>query len=80
MRRLVALLGFLVLAGCSPSADRASLADPVGARIAAVTAAAASLLNQSAVSGSDQTPRWRFSGRWFAAGPFALRRPQHFGG
>ena len=53
---------------------------PTEDEIAAVTAAAASLLNQSAVSESDQTPRWRFSGRWFAAGPFTLRRPQHFGG
>ena len=26
----------------------------------------------------DETPPWRFSGRWFNAGPFAMRRPHGF--
>jgi hypothetical protein len=25
----------------------------------------------------DKPPAWRFSGRWFNVGPYALRRPHH---
>jgi hypothetical protein len=25
----------------------------------------------------DTAPAWRFSGRWFNSGPYALRRPHH---
>ena len=43
--------------------------------LAAVVAAATELLRSSAVLDEDQVPSWRFSGRWFNAGPYALRRP-----
>ena len=45
--------------------------------IAAVIAAAQELL-RTRVEDVDETPAWRFSGRWFNAGPFAMRRPRGF--
>ena len=52
------------------------------AELAAVMAAADTLLKQRARENyvaevAIDTPTWRFSGRWFAAGQFSsLRRPQ----
>jgi hypothetical protein len=43
--------------------------------LAAVVAAAQIVLARRAVATSDQTPAWRFSGRWFHGGPLARRRP-----
>ncbi|MHB1087167.1 MAG: hypothetical protein ACYC19_00185 [Acidimicrobiales bacterium] len=43
---------------------------------AAVIAAVEELLRARVVDAvSDDTPAWRFSGRWFHAGPLAMRRP-----
>lgn len=44
---------------------------------AAVIAAAQELLRTRVEDvNDDETPAWRFSGRWFNAGPFAMRRPR----
>lgn len=43
--------------------------------LAALVAVAEELLRAPRVRVTDTTPAWRFSGRWFAAGPYALRRP-----
>ncbi len=43
--------------------------------MAALIAAAEELLKQQSSYIADDLPAWRFSGRWFNAGPFALRRP-----
>ncbi len=43
--------------------------------LAAVIAAAEVLLRQEVRRVPDPTPAWRFSGRWFSAGPFHNRRP-----
>jgi hypothetical protein len=52
---------------------------PTDDELAAVTAAATLLLQTShGEAAANTTPVWRFSGRWFAAGPFALRRPKPF--
>jgi hypothetical protein len=43
--------------------------------LAAVIAAAEEVLRQEVRRVPDQTPTWRFSGRWFNSGPFHHRRP-----
>lgn len=43
--------------------------------MAALLVAAQELLRTQALVVSDPLPSWRFSGRWFNAGPYALRRP-----
>lgn len=43
--------------------------------LAAVIAAATELLRAPSADYEDGPPSWRFSGRWFNAGRFALRRP-----
>jgi len=45
--------------------------------MAALIAAAEELLKPGRARVKDKLPSWRFSGRWFNAGPFALRRPHH---
>jgi hypothetical protein len=45
--------------------------------MAALIAAAEELLKEERRRVRDQPPSWRFSGRWFNAGPYALRRPHH---
>ncbi len=43
---------------------------------AAVVAATAAILSRGPlVEAADPVPAWRFSGRWFNAGRFTLRRP-----
>ena len=42
---------------------------------AAVVAAAQEILLEQRVVPLDSAPTWRFSGRWFNAGPYATRRP-----
>jgi len=46
--------------------------------LAALMAVAQELLKKEPMVLVDQVPNWRFSGRWFNAGPFANRRPVHF--
>jgi hypothetical protein len=43
--------------------------------LAAVVAAAEAVLRVELARPLDLAPAWRFSGRWFNAGPYALRRP-----
>jgi len=43
--------------------------------MAALLVAAQELLKSEVRVVTDQLPSWRFSGRWFNAGPYALRRP-----
>ena len=43
--------------------------------MAAVIAAAEEVLRREVRRARDETPPWRFSGRWFNHGPFAHRRP-----
>ncbi len=43
--------------------------------MAALIAVAEELLKAQAAVVDDQVSSWRFSGRWFNAGPFANRRP-----
>ncbi|MBW4078556.1 MAG: hypothetical protein HIU84_08650 [Acidobacteria bacterium] len=44
---------------------------------AAVIAAAQELMRERIHDEElDPTPAWRFSGRWFHAGPLAMRRPR----
>lgn len=44
--------------------------------MAALAAVAQELLKApGAMDLVDNAPSWRFSGRWFNAGPYALRRP-----
>jgi hypothetical protein len=45
--------------------------------MAALVAVAEELLRQRETPDLDGPPAWRFSGRWFNAGPYALRRPHH---
>ncbi len=45
--------------------------------MAALIAAAEELLRDERRRVKDKAPSWRFSGRWFNAGPFTLRRPHH---
>jgi hypothetical protein len=45
--------------------------------MAALIAAAEELLKQERRRVKDKPPAWRFSGRWFNSGPYALRRPHH---
>lgn len=47
--------------------------DEMAALLAAAEEVAASMAAPSAV---DETPAWRFSGRWFNRGPLADRRPR----
>jgi hypothetical protein len=45
--------------------------------LAALIAAAEEVLrSEKAVTIVDQAPVWRFSGRWFNAGPYSDRRPR----
>jgi hypothetical protein len=44
--------------------------------MAALVAAAEELLRAERRRARDRAPSWRFSGRWFNAGPYAGRRPQ----
>ena len=41
----------------------------------ALAAAGEQLLREGRGVVSDPLPVWRFSGRWFNVGPYALRRP-----
>ena len=44
--------------------------------LAALVAVAEEFLSAaSVVTATDPVPAWRFSGRWFNAGPFSNRRP-----
>jgi hypothetical protein len=43
--------------------------------MAVLIAAAEELLKAERRRVRDTAPAWRFSGRWFAAGRFAMRRP-----
>ncbi|MGD1013174.1 MAG: hypothetical protein ABR963_02130 [Acidimicrobiales bacterium] len=43
--------------------------------MAALVVAAEELLKSQARVVADAPPSWRFSGRWFNAGPYAYRRP-----
>ncbi len=43
--------------------------------MAALIAVAEALLRDEREIVEDEVPAWRFSGRWFNAGPFAMRRP-----
>ncbi len=43
--------------------------------MAALLVAAQELLKSEVRVVTDPLPSWRFSGRWFNAGPYALRRP-----
>lgn len=45
--------------------------------LAALVAAAEELLKDERRRVVDRPPVWRFSGRWFNAGRYALRRPHH---
>jgi hypothetical protein len=45
--------------------------------MAALVAAAEVLLKEERRRVKDKPPAWRFSGRWFNSGPYALRRPHH---
>jgi len=45
--------------------------------MAALIAVAEELLNAQRQRVIDAPPPWRFSGRWFNSGPYALRRPHH---
>ena len=46
---------------------------------AAVVAAVQELLRTPVADAViDETPAWRFSGRWFNAGPLEMRRPHGF--
>jgi hypothetical protein len=45
--------------------------------MAALVAAAEVLLKEERRRVKDKPPTWRFSGRWFNSGPYALRRPHH---
>ncbi|MHB2027874.1 MAG: hypothetical protein ACYCPT_03545 [Acidimicrobiales bacterium] len=45
--------------------------------MAALVAAAEELLKIERQRVQDGPPVWRFSGRWFNAGPYTLRRPHH---
>jgi hypothetical protein len=45
--------------------------------MAALVAVAEELLKAERQRDRDTPPSWRFSGRWFNAGPFTLRRPHH---
>ena len=47
--------------------------------MAAIIAAAEGILKAKESVVVDQTPSWRFSGRWFNAGPYSLRRPNRPG-
>jgi hypothetical protein len=44
--------------------------------LAALAAAAEEVLRAVSNVVADDAPSWRFSGRWFNAGPFSMRRPQ----
>jgi hypothetical protein len=44
--------------------------------LAALVAAAEEILRSEKTAVVDQTPTWRFSGRWFNAAPFTNRRPR----
>lgn len=43
--------------------------------MAALVLAAQEMFKTPVDAGDDQAPSWRFSGRWFNAGPYVLRRP-----
>ena len=43
--------------------------------LAALVAAAEEVLNVAPTNVPDSVPSWRFSGRWFNSGPYAMRRP-----
>jgi hypothetical protein len=43
--------------------------------MAALVVAAQEILKTRTVIVVDPLPSWRFSGRWFNAGPYANRRP-----
>jgi len=43
--------------------------------MAALVVAAQEVLKSQARVVADAPPSWRFSGRWFNAGPYANRRP-----
>jgi hypothetical protein len=43
--------------------------------VAVLIAVAEELLAQQSQIDDDEVSKWRFSGRWFNAGPFANRRP-----
>jgi hypothetical protein len=45
--------------------------------MAALIAAATELLKEERRRVTDKPPAWRFSGRWFNSGPYAMRRPHH---
>jgi hypothetical protein len=45
--------------------------------MAALVAAAEELLKIERQRVQEGPPVWRFSGRWFNAGTYALRRPHH---
>jgi hypothetical protein len=45
--------------------------------MAVLIAAAEELLKEERARVVDKPPTWRFSGRWFNAGPYANRRPHH---
>jgi peptidoglycan/xylan/chitin deacetylase (PgdA/CDA1 family) len=45
--------------------------------MAALIAAAEEILKEERRRVKDMPPAWRFSGRWFNSGPYALRRPHH---
>ncbi|MGB8180529.1 MAG: hypothetical protein WCF63_10245 [Acidimicrobiales bacterium] len=45
--------------------------------MAALVTAAELLLKEERRRVKDTAPAWRFSGRWFNSGPYALRRPHH---
>jgi hypothetical protein len=47
--------------------------------MAALVAAAEEVLRASQSVVVDRAPSWRFSGRWFNAGPYSLRRPNRAG-
>ena len=43
--------------------------------LAALVAAAEAVTKSEVARAVDVVPTWRFSGRWFNVGPYALRRP-----
>ena len=43
--------------------------------LAALVAVAQEFLDLETARPTDRAPAWRFSGRWFNAGPFTQRRP-----
>ncbi|MGH3732323.1 MAG: hypothetical protein ACRDVC_02950 [Acidimicrobiales bacterium] len=55
-------------------APRPSLAPD---EMAALVAATEVLLKEERRRVKDKPPSWRFSGRWFNSGPYAMRRPHH---